>query len=317
VASAVWGGFGWALARGRREEYFNSHPKEIIIAGIIGAALALALFFSVGGSLGNPEGLWPVTGAVMVVVLIAAFGFGSGALGGLFSHTFTNEGKVENPRWHTQTDFLLPYAGEHYCVQGIRGFISHTYDPGDQEYATDWEFPLGTPILASKEGHIVLTKEDEDGAQGMSVFGWFRILGNGNTTPNEIHVEHRDGSVAEYLHLRKGGISEINPLIPASVNVQPLHVHAGQRIAAAGNVGISMFSHLHFMVKYKPGTGATDERSSRRPVKFQDPDTASHGNRCFSMRKYVSSNVDRGMAVAPDDHPPFNPGGAPTDGTPA
>jgi hypothetical protein len=49
-------------------------------------------------------------------------------------------------------------------------------------------------------------------------------------------------------------------------------------------------------------------------VKFQDGDTASHGNRRFSMRKYVSSNVDRGIAVAPDDDPPFNPGGTPTDG---
>lgn len=316
AASAIWIGFGWALARGRRPEYFNSKPLEIIIAGILGTVMALMLFFMAGGSLGSPQGFWATAGAVMVVVLIAAVGFASGALGGLFSHTFTNEGKVENPRWHTQTDYLLPFVGEHYCVQGLRGFISHTFDPGDQEYAQDWEFPLGTPILASKEGHIVWTKEDEDGAKGMSVLGLFRILGDGNETPNEIHVEHRDESVAEYLHLRKGGITEINSLIPAAVKAQPLHVHAGHRIAAAGNVGISMFSHLHFMVKYKPGTAARGELSARRPVKFQDGDTASHGNRCFSMRKYASSNVDRGMAVAPDDDPPFKPGGAPTDGTP-
>ena len=311
VASAVWGGFGWALARARREEYFNSKPKEIIIAGIIGLALALALFFTAGGSLGSPQGFWPVTGAVMAVVLIAALGFASGALGGLFSHTFTNEGKVENPRWHSQTDYLLPFVGEHYCVQGLRGFISHT---GDQEYAYDWEFPLGMPILASKEGHIVYVKEDMDGALGMDILGLFTILGTGNDKANEIHVEHRDESVAEYLHLRQKGITEINSLIPAAVAVQPLHVHAGHRIAAAGNVGISMFSHLHFMVKYKPGTADPGELNIRRPVKFQDGDTASHGNRCFSMRKYVSSNVDRGIAVAPDDDPPFNPGGTPTDG---
>lgn len=316
VASAVWGGFGWALARGRRKEYYNSHLLEVIIAGVIGAALAIALFFTTGGSLGNPEGFWPVAGAAMVVILILAFGFASGALGGLFSHTFTNEGKVENPRWHAATDYLLPYVGEHYCVQGLRGFISHAPENADQEFAQDWEFPLGTPILASKEGHITYVKEDEDGAQGMKVLGLFRILGNGNETANEIHVEHRDETVAEYLHLRKGGISEINPLIPASVAAQPLHVHAGHRIAAAGNVGISMFAHLHFMVKRKPGTAAPGESSARRPVKFQDPDTASHGNRCFSMRKYTSSNVDRGMTVAPDDNPPFNPGGTPTDGTP-
>jgi murein DD-endopeptidase MepM/ murein hydrolase activator NlpD len=312
AASAVWGGFGWALARGRREEYFNSKPLEIIIAGVIGLALALVLFLTTGGSLGSPQGFWPVTGAVVVGVLIAALGFASGALGGLFSHTFTNEGEVQNPRWHSQTDYLLPFVGEHYCVQGLRGFISHT---GDQEYAYDWEFPLGTPILASKEGHIVHVKEDEDGALGMNILGLFRILGTGNDVANEIHVEHRDESVAEYLHLRLNGVTEIDARIPiVATTANPLHVHAGHRLAGAGNVGISMFSHLHFMVKYKPGTADKGELNIRRPVKFQDGDTASHGNRCFSMRKYVSANVDRGVPEVPDDDPPLNPGGTPTDG---
>ena len=316
VASAVWGGFGWALARGRRPAYFNTVRLEIIIAGIIGLVLALFLFFTAGGSLGSPQGAWAVTGAVLVGVLIAAFGFASGALGGLFSHTFTNEGKVENPRWHSETDYLLPYAGEHYCVQGLRGFISHTFESNhDQEYAYDWEFPLGTPILASKEGHIVHVKEDEDGSIGIKLFGLIRLTGTGNETPNEIHVEHKDESVAEYLHLRKGGVTEIAAGIPPAANAtNPLHVHAGHRIAAAGNVGISMFSHLHFMVKYKPGTKGAGDKGDRRPVKFQDGDTASHGNRCFSMRKYVSSNVDRGVPEIPDDQPPLNPGGTPTDG---
>lgn len=312
IASAVWTGFGWALARGRRPEYFNSKPLEVIIAGVLGAAMAILLFFMAGGSLGKPDGPWEITGAVLVVVLIVAFGFASGALGGLFSHTFTNEGQVQNPRWHAETDYLLPYSGEHYCVQGLRGYISHAYDNADQEFAYDWEFPLGTPILAAKEGHITQVIESNDGAQGMSVLGLFRILGDGNTTANEIHVEHKDESVAEYLHLRKDGVSEINSQIPARVAVEPLHVHAGQRIAAAGNVGISMFAHLHFMVSYKAGTGGPTEQSARRPVKFQDPDTGSHGNRCYSMRKYASSNVDRGNTATPDDKPPFNPGGAPT-----
>lgn len=312
AASAVWTGFGWALARGRRPEYFNSKPLEVIIAGVLGAAMAIVLFLTAGGSLGKPEGPWQITGTGLVVVLILAFGFASGALGGLFSHTFTNEGQVQNPRWHAETDYLLPYSGEHYCVQGLRGYISHAFDNADQEFAYDWEFPLGTPILAAKEGHIIQVKENEDGAQGMSVLGLFRILGDGNTTANEIHVEHKDESVAEYLHLRKDGVSEINAKIPAAVNLQPLHVYAGHQIAAAGNVGISMFAHLHFMVKYKPGSAAPGELSARRPVKFQDADTASHGSRCFSMRKYASSNLDRGKAVTPDDDPPFNPGGVPT-----
>jgi murein DD-endopeptidase MepM/ murein hydrolase activator NlpD len=138
----------------------------------------------------------------------------------------------------------------------------------------------------------------------------------GNDTANEIHVRHFDGSTAQYLHLRKNGVSEINPGLPRTVAAgEPLHVYAGQRLAAAGNVGISMFAHLHFTVDRPPGSPEPTDVGDRRPVKFQDADTASHGNRCFSMRKYVSSNLDRGRVVVTADRPSLDPGGDPTDGS--
>jgi murein DD-endopeptidase MepM/ murein hydrolase activator NlpD len=307
LLNATWVGFGFALARGRRPVFSKDDRLEIIVAGILGAVTAVALFFAFGGSF-DTLNAGQVVLAILGVALIALLGFVSGALGGLFSHAFTNDGRLENPRWHSDTDFLLPFPGEHYCVQGHRGFISHYRANGDQEFSYDWEFPLGTPILCSKEGHIIFAKEDMDGSIG--------IWGTGNTIANEIHVRHFDGSTAQYLHLRQDGISEINPGLARSViTSQPRHVYAGQRLAASGNVGISMFPHLHFMVDQPPGSPEPNDVGARRPVKFQDPDTASHDKRCFSMRKYASSNLDRGGVAMTADQPPLNPGGEPTDGS--
>jgi hypothetical protein len=112
---------------------------------------------------------------------------------------------------------------------------------------------------------------------------------------------------------------------PTSVTPNPLHVHAGQVIGANGDVGISMFPHLHLWVQKAPPmpptapAGSTiDPPADTRYVafKFKDGDTQSHEGRCWSMRKYTSSNVDKGLLVVPPDNPPFNPGGSATNGDP-
>jgi hypothetical protein len=305
AVSAAWVGFGFCLARGRRPVYSNGNRFEMIVAGLLGAAVAIVLFFVFGGSF-KTLSAGQLALAIVGVLAVMLLGFASGGVAGLFAHAFMNEGRLENPRWHTDTDFLLPFGGEHYCVQGHRGFISHFVSNADQEYAYDWEFPLGTPILCSKEGHITFAKEDEDGSQFMT----------GNKTANEVHVQHFDGSTAQYLHLRENGVTELNRGLPRTVaSGPPMHVYAGQRLAAAGNVGISMFAHLHFTVDRPPGLPEANDVGNRRPVKFQDADTASHGQRCFSMRKYVSSNLDRGKVVVTADRPALNPGGDATDGS--
>ena len=70
----------------------------------------------------------------------------------------------------------------------------------------------------------------------------------------------------------------------------PVHCWEGQQLAATGNVGISMFSHLHFQVHL----AARENGRATKPVKFSDVSVAIHEGRCFSMRKYRADNVDRG-----------------------
>ena len=310
--SATWAGFTWGLARGRRPNYFNTEKLEIIVGGILGLAVAIVLYFLFGGSFDKPSGVLDGIGEVLVAIIMLAVAFGSGACGALFPHTFTNENKLD-PGLRWMEGFKLPYSGEHYCVQGHRGFISHSKLNYGQECSYDWEFPLGKPILAAKEGHVISLEEGQDGFQGIKFLG-LQIWGDGNTAANEIKVRHVDGSVANYLHLRKDGVTEISSAAKAAVQAENLHVYEGQQIAAAGSVGISMFSHLHFMIDRPLIQRLPDDE--RGPIKFTDGDTGRHENRCYSMRKYKSSNVDRGPMKTTANHPPFKPGGPPTTGEP-
>ncbi|MFN7932957.1 MAG: hypothetical protein U0R19_06490 [Bryobacteraceae bacterium] len=318
--NATWAGFLYALAVGRTKQFFNSEKLHIIIGGIIGAVLGIVLLFVFGG-VGWPDDTAGKVGIVFLIILLALLAFVFAAVAAMLSHVFMNDNKLEGTL-HWLDGFLLPYAGEHYCVQGHRGFISHSVLNADQEFSYDWEFPLGTPILNSKEGHIIQDIiETQDGFQGVNLLGW-QIAGNGNQNANEIKIRHFDGTVANYLHLKKGGVTAIVPDARTAVHGdgtypgEPLHAHLGTRIAEAGNVGISMFSHLHYMVD-RGGENPPDpgEVSFRRPVKFLDADTARHGNRCYSMRKYLSANLDAGPVKVLDHYPPFKPGGTPTDGS--
>jgi len=238
-----------------------------------------------------------------------------GGFAGLLGHCFVNDGKIAEPTPWGHTDLLLPYAGERYCVQGHRGFISHftwrqSYTPtaggparerwrGGEEFSYDFSVPLGSPVLAVKAGHIIRFKEDRDGS-----------VREGNSIANYVYVKHQDGTVAHYLHIKKNGFREVNPTIqPLGVaTADPdgadrnyfttdVHVHAGQVLAAAGHTGISMFPHIHFTVE-RAGGAAVDGNKCI-PVKFADADCARHDGRCFSMRLYKSDNVDRGPVQLP------------------
>jgi len=55
---------------------------------------------------------------------------------------------------------------------------------------------------------------------------------------NYISIQHADGSVANYWHLKKDGVL---------VNIGD-SIKAGQLIGMSGNTGYSAFPHLHFEV---------------------------------------------------------------------
>ncbi len=325
---AIWVGFAVGLAAGR-QDFSNKDWAVPLVSGLVAGVIAMVVFivmFAFANAVDwalHPE--IAVGGAIAHLVI----GFGVGLLGGLLGHIFVNDGSLDAPQWGL-TDLALPYAGERYCVQGHRGWISHFYkvrhgfnDAGrpvtwttDEEFSYDWSLPLEHPILAAREGHIVAFKEDRDG-NGMST--------PKNETANYVYVRHRDGTEAHYLHIVKDGFKAMNPTIqalgvragagedaffeftdnpvrpppapppaadgtPGPLPVMPVHVHEGQRLAPAGNVGYSMFSHLHFAVKRKTPVGGRNYM----PVKFKDADVQSHEGRCFSMRKYRSDTKDRG-----------------------
>jgi murein DD-endopeptidase MepM/ murein hydrolase activator NlpD len=141
--------------------------------------------------------------------------------------------------------YSLPYeAGAAYHVsQGYHGPFSHS---GPDEYAIDWKMPMGTPVLAARDGVVVKSKDDSDRGGPDRKF---------ETSANCILIQHPDGTLGIYAHLRKGG-----NLVKVGDKVK-----AGDLIGASGNTGFTSGPHLHFSV-FKAKSGS--ERESL-PVKFR------------------------------------------------
>lgn len=136
--------------------------------------------------------------------------------------------------------YALPFTkgAEVRVSQGYHGDTSHK---GLSAYAIDFPVPVGTPIYAAREGVVV-------GAEG----------GNnvGGASPeyrqyaNYVIIEHNDGTMGNYYHLKQGGIA---------VKIGQKIVK-GELIGYSGNTGYSSGPHLHFSVS------KVDPISMRRPM---------------------------------------------------
>jgi murein DD-endopeptidase MepM/ murein hydrolase activator NlpD len=125
-------------------------------------------------------------------------------------------------------------AGEAYFIsQGFNGTLTHNTD--DSEYALDIVMPVGTQILAAKDGVVMDIEEDfNEGGDNKQKFV---------DKANHVRILHEDGTMAVYAHLDL-----------ASVIVRPgARVRAGQRIARSGNTGFSSGPHLHFALQQNIG----------------------------------------------------------------
>ncbi len=110
-------------------------------------------------------------------------------------------------------------------------------------HAYDFLMPIGTPVIASRTGVVLLVEE--------------RFI-DGNRTPgqeNFVNVRHGDGSIAAYVHLTQNG---------ALVAVGDF-VGQGDLIAMSGDTGNSTAPHLHFHVQQCSGcaTVAVTFRNTR------------------------------------------------------
>lgn len=119
--------------------------------------------------------------------------------------------------------------------QGNRSFTSHQ---GLHFYAWDFVMPIGTKILAAREG-VVLEIEQSFSTVGLK--------------GNYLLIRHADGQISGYFHIQQNG---------ALVKVGD-QVKQGQEIALSGMTGQTTLPHLHFLV-------FNSEQTASIPVSFQD-----------------------------------------------
>ena len=127
----------------------------------------------------------------------------------------------------------FPADSEYPISQGFQG--ERTHSTPDSEFAIDIVMPVGTPVLAARDGTVMDVEED------------FNKGGTDRTKfvdkANHVRILHDDGTMALYAHLDL-----------ASVSVRRgARVRAGQKIARSGNTGFSSGPHLHFAVQQNIG----------------------------------------------------------------
>lgn len=131
-------------------------------------------------------------------------------------------------------EYLYPLrTGGLRVEQGFGGRFSH--DDEQNRYAVDFAAPIGTPVVAARDGVVMQVENDFDNA------GLDREKFGGRA--NFVRIVHDDGSMALYAHLREGGV-----LVRLGQRVR-----AGQQIGESGNTGFTSGPHLHFALQVNRG----------------------------------------------------------------
>ncbi|MDR9419730.1 M23 family metallopeptidase [Gracilimonas sp.] len=112
-------------------------------------------------------------------------------------------------------------------LQGFGGDFSHT---GDLRHSLDFDMQEGTPVYAARGG-LVVDIEDSNTEGGPTE--------DFMDSANYVTIMHRDGTFADYAHLKYQGVE-----VRVGQNVR-----SGQVIGYSGNTGFSTGPHLHFVVK--------------------------------------------------------------------
>jgi murein DD-endopeptidase MepM/ murein hydrolase activator NlpD len=149
--------------------------------------------------------------------------------------------------------YPFPFGGSEArrLVQGADGSYTHQ---GSSRYAYDFGLPRGTPVLAARDGIVLMAVDGfPDGGPDPKY----------KNESNSVHVLHSDGTVAGYGHLSSG-----------------LHVRMGDQVSAgellglSGNSGYSRGPHLHFQVDtQRPRVGFESI-----PIQFLGAVGVSEGN---------------------------------------
>ncbi|MGH8084077.1 MAG: peptidoglycan DD-metalloendopeptidase family protein [Lysobacter sp.] len=117
--------------------------------------------------------------------------------------------------------------------QGYGGRFSH-HDP-ENRYAVDFATPIGTPVLAARDGVVMQVESDFD-RTGLDRDRF-------SARANFVRILHDDGAMTLYAHLKPGGV-----LVRIGQRVR-----GGQQIGLSGNTGYTTGPHLHFVVQVNRG----------------------------------------------------------------
>ncbi|MDJ0869158.1 MAG: M23 family metallopeptidase [Myxococcota bacterium] len=140
--------------------------------------------------------------------------------------------------------YRIPFGGSapRRLTQGGNGGFSHR---GRTAY--DFKMPVGTPILAARDGVVALVVDEyERGGRRKSLAG----------QANLVALAHDDGTIASYVHLERGAVVAVGQ-----------RVRAGQRIGLSGNTGYTTAPHLHFEVHRNTADGESESIG----IRFEDP----------------------------------------------
>lgn len=134
--------------------------------------------------------------------------------------------KTGHVKKDTSYVYWLPYKkGNRYLfIQGANSNFSHK-----GELSFDFKMKKGSGICAARDGTVIAVKSDSDKGGLKDEY-----LNEGN----HIIIQHEDGSIAQYWHLKQNG---------ALVKIGD-RVTKGQLIGSSGNTGYTAFPHLHFQV---------------------------------------------------------------------
>lgn len=152
---------------------------------------------------------------------------------------------------------LLPESGVSYRAPfpvGTSYRVTQTYPDSathrtrDSMYAVDFTMPVGTDIVAARDG-IVFDVASTNFKGGPDLDEYADLA-------NLVRILHEDGTFAVYAHLNWN-----------TIRVRPgERVRAGEYIADSGNTGWSSGPHLHFAVQRNVGM-----RVDSLPVAFRGP----------------------------------------------
>lgn len=137
-----------------------------------------------------------------------------------------------------QNGYLIGNNPQRYAIDYAKLVDGLPY-VGDGSALEDWHC-YNLPILAAQSGKVIFTKDGIPDNQTPFELDYPTDINN--ATGNVVYIEHADGSIGNYSHLKPNSIT---------VAVGDM-VEVGQEIGRLGNSGNSFAPHLHMHVLTNP-----------------------------------------------------------------